>query len=191
MFSEKQPDNRLIYFFIFISAVSSISRNALQEYVCSANSVINFKLIRTAKDLDESEGLEYKFSPEFTHQLFGQSENIFGYRNLSINLYYSACKLNRFMSINYTDKVSKELSSGVPPDDISTIIEEKIMGKFTTNIDQFSAQLSEDKEFKPYGMLLDSFKITDRVSRFNLTWAGRFSLQIEINVLFFFCLFHC
>jgi hypothetical protein len=107
---------------------------------------------------------EYTFQPEFCHQLFGQSENIFGYKNLRVILYYTASKLNRCISINYSDKVSEEMSQGVPPDDIFQIINEKLQGQMLTNIDQFSSHLNHDRDFKPYGTLNDSFKINYKVS---------------------------
>lgn len=39
------------------------------------------------------------------HQVFGENENIFGYTDLHIKLYYSAGSLQTYLGIEYTDKV--------------------------------------------------------------------------------------
>ena len=135
-------------------------KNYLDSFVCNGNNVIYFKLIRDVKSIDDDEvDKEFTFQPEFCHQLFGQSENIFGYKNLRINLYYSACKLVRFISITYSDKVDREKSQGVPADDVLQIITEKLGGTVLTSVDQFSQELAHDTDFKPYGTQLDCFKL--------------------------------
>lgn len=158
---------RIIVLVIFFIGPLSLSSNVLDQYVCNAQNVIRFKLVRSRSDLDndgDERRKEFTFPPEYCHQIFGQSENIFGYKNLRINLYYSACKLTRFMSVNYSEKVASEMSQGVPPDDIYAIMNEKLGGTCLTNIDQFSSLLETDHEFKPFGTQLDSIIITDRAS---------------------------
>lgn len=56
---------------------------------------------------------EIDFYPEFTHQYFGDGESIFGYRNLKVMIYYSAARLNTYLSMSYTDKITEEKSGGV------------------------------------------------------------------------------
>lgn len=41
------------------------------------------------------------------HQIFGANENIFGYTELKINLYYSAGPLDIYYDVSYTKKVLK------------------------------------------------------------------------------------
>ncbi|XP_067138521.1 histone acetyltransferase type B catalytic subunit [Centruroides vittatus] len=132
----------------------SLSKGALDAYVCSANSAIEIKLIHTEKDLEEQE----PFYPEFTHQFFGDSESIFGYLDLKVKLYYSASRLTTFLGIYYAEQISLEKSEGVEPDNIVKIIGEKLQPGFLTNIDDFTASLSKDANFKPYGELLHSFE---------------------------------
>ncbi|XP_074605362.1 histone acetyltransferase 1 [Brevipalpus obovatus] len=146
----------------------SLMKNQLESFVCCGTNVIYLKLIRNQHDLDESDegekkaNDEFTFQPEFCHQLFGQSENIFGYKNLRINLYYSASKLIRYMSVKYSEKVSMELSQGVPADDIYSIMSEALGGECLTNIDQFSSQLASDHTFKPHGSQMDCFNVQDK-----------------------------
>lgn len=131
--------------------------------MCSANSSIEIKLIHNEKDLEEQE----PFYPEFTHQFFGDSESIFGYLDLKVKLYYSASRLTTFLGIYYAERISPEKSEGVEPDNIIKIIGEKLQPGFLTNIDDFTASLSKESNFKPYGELLHSFEFEKDTSTKN------------------------
>ena len=60
-----------------------------------------------------------------THLIFGQKENIFGYSNLKLNLFYTAGKLTQYYSKSFDEKIPSDVG-GVEPDNI----EEKV--KLTT-----------------------------------------------------------
>lgn len=45
------------------------------------------------------------FHPDMCHQIFGENETIFGYKDLKIRLYYSAGSLDIFFDINYSESV--------------------------------------------------------------------------------------
>ena len=134
-----------------------------------ANEVIELRMIRSQKDLDAylhkeaAPGTE-PFEPEFTHQLFGQNENIFGFKDLSVRIYYSSGKLSRFMTMKYSEKL--ETKDELAPDDVLGIIRHFIPGSFTSNIDQFSKELEDEPSFKPFGEKLKQHEITsDGVTR--------------------------
>lgn len=59
-------------------------------------------LVRTVKDIEDDEA---SFGPEMCHQVFGENENIFGYTDLNIKLYYSAGSLQTYLGIDYANKV--------------------------------------------------------------------------------------
>lgn len=40
------------------------------------------------------------------HQVYGETENIFGYKDLQINVYYSAGPLDIYYDVKYSKKVS-------------------------------------------------------------------------------------
>ena len=61
------------------------------------------------------------FHPSMTHQVFGMKENIFGYSNLNINLFYTAGKLTQYYHKTADETISRD-DGGVEPDDI----EEKV-----------------------------------------------------------------
>lgn len=134
----------------------SLSRGVLDAYVCSANTAVTMKLVAQEEDLHD----DIDFFPEFTHQFFGDGESIFGYRNLKIMLYYSASRLNTYLSMSYTDKITEERSGGVKPDNVIKIIGERYLGGFESNIDTFVSSLKKEATFRPFGEKLHSVDIT-------------------------------
>lgn len=90
--------------------MDGLVRKDLDSYVSRANDVIFFKLVRRESDIEEDKGT---FHPEFTHQIFGESENIFGFKDLKILMCYSSGLLTRFISVSYSEKIPASLSKGV------------------------------------------------------------------------------
>ncbi|XP_077993239.1 histone acetyltransferase type B catalytic subunit-like [Glandiceps talaboti] len=134
----------------------SLMRSAMEQYVCSANEAISMKLVKTSSDInDDSVG----FNPEFTHQIFGQNENIFGYKDLQVQLYYSAAKLNLYLGKSCTEKVDPAKFDGVQADDVSRMIIEKLGIHPMESLDHFVNSLSNESGFVPSGTLLHSFKV--------------------------------
>lgn len=74
----------------------------MKTFVTSALDAVEFKLIREPKEIDVTE----VFHPEMAHQIFGDEENIFGYKDLIVRLYYSAGSLDVFYDVSYSKKVS-------------------------------------------------------------------------------------
>ncbi|RWS08737.1 histone acetyltransferase type B catalytic subunit-like protein [Dinothrombium tinctorium] len=140
---------------------SSLSRRYLEEFVCKANEVVFFKLIASVRDLDEDVERN-TFAPEFCHQVFGDSESVFGYRDLKIRLFYTACRLIRYVNVSYTETIDVNRSEGVEPDDVIAIIKEKVGGTFISNLDTFAAALEQESNFTPFGDLLNVFTVDDK-----------------------------
>ena len=103
-------------------AEPTFQQSALQDYVVDANDVLRFKLVGQEKDLD-NESLE--FAPEMCHQvkpsrrnplnifsslvptqIYGDNENIFGYRGLKISLFMTSSSLRSYVHIEYDEKVN-------------------------------------------------------------------------------------
>ncbi|GIY90632.1 histone acetyltransferase type B catalytic subunit [Caerostris darwini] len=128
----------------------------LDQYVCNANEVINFKFVTTAEDIaDETKG----FKAEYTHQFFGDSENIFGYVGLKINMIYSACRLSTFFTMTYREKVKPSKTGGIEADDVYKIICDKQELEPSRDLDAFIDSLNEESTFEPLGELLNTFSI--------------------------------
>jgi len=55
--------------------------SALAEYVMDGNEALEFKLVRKADDFSDP---SLTFKPEMCHQIYGDNENVFGYRGLKV-----------------------------------------------------------------------------------------------------------
>ena len=55
-----------------------------------------------------------------THQIYGDNENIFGYKDLKINLTMSSGSLYSYINYTYSGKVDPAKTDGVTPDDVVT-----------------------------------------------------------------------
>ena len=131
----------------------------LGKFVCSANTAVEFKLIRSIEDLDNDAA---SFHPEFTHQLFGDTEMIFGYRGLKIKLYFSASKLRVYFVKEATEEVDPANSQGVSADPIVAIINQKMeLPQHFNNIDKFVQCLENEADFRPHGEKLHEFQSGD------------------------------
>ncbi len=139
-------------------------RGRFEPFISNANEVIVFKLITNENDLnEETKSSIQSFNPEFSHQFFGDNEQIFGYKDLKVKLYYSSARLFLYLGMSSTEKLSKEESEGIEADNVLKIIVEKLGGiRFTNNLDEFSASLSKESSFKPYGELVNSFAIDEK-----------------------------
>jgi len=107
--------------------------SGLDAFICDANEVLDLKLVRESKDVDDD---ETTFNPEMSHQVYGENETIFGYKDLKIKLYYSAARLTTYLNVSYSSKVKHD---GVEADDIRTPLLERIPAGFLENLDDFRA----------------------------------------------------
>ncbi|XP_065309933.2 histone acetyltransferase type B catalytic subunit isoform X1 [Dermacentor albipictus] len=134
----------------------SLSKEALEAYVVSANDVVHFKLVMTTDDIEDD---DIAFNPEMSHQIFGEGESIFGYRDLQVKLYYGSCSLTPYLGMSYTEKIDLKKSDGLKADDVLKTVLEKLPSGVHTNIDEFVSILPKETTFRPFGELLHSFKI--------------------------------
>lgn len=130
--------------------------DALCHLVVDGNEVLDIKLVRSTDDLENDES---SFSPEMCHQVFGENENIFGYTDLHINLFYSAGSLQTYLGIDYTDKIEPSKSEGMKADDVQGALTKVLAPGYVTNLDHFVSLLKKDESFTPHGQLLHAFTI--------------------------------
>ncbi|XP_011307205.1 histone acetyltransferase type B catalytic subunit [Fopius arisanus] len=130
----------------------------LKAYVIDSNDALEFKLARSEEDLENE---ETSFSPEMSHQVFGDSETIFGYKDLKVKLYYSAGWLETYLGMTYSEKLQKGVYEGVEPDDVLGKMTDKLPPNVHDNLDSFVKTLVKDDNFRPAGELLHSFSVND------------------------------
>ncbi|XP_034249338.1 histone acetyltransferase type B catalytic subunit [Thrips palmi] len=132
-----------------------IAGDCSEAFLVDSNSALEFKLVRHADDLKDE---KTTFRPEMSHQVFGENERIFGYRDLKVKLYYTAGRLNTYLGIDFKETADPDDFDGVEPDDIMRIVAEKIPPGFMVNLDTFLESLNKESSFKPHGELVHSFK---------------------------------
>ncbi|XP_020896532.1 histone acetyltransferase type B catalytic subunit [Exaiptasia diaphana] len=129
----------------------------LASYKTDANSAVCFKLVTAENDIFDK-GKE--FHPEFSHQLFGDSESIFGYKGLQVQLYSHAGSLLTYLGLTCESDVTGILE-GIEPDPVLKIISERLSGGYLSNLDEFIAKLPSENGFRPMGELIHSYKQND------------------------------
>lgn len=134
-------------------------KNQLEEFKCDANEALTFKLVRQESDIEANDNA---FHPDMSHQVFGDHESIFGYKDLQIQMYYSAARLNTYIGMTHSDKVTPARFDGIQADDVLGTLAKEVPPGFYSNIDEFAASLPKDANFKPFGELLHSYSVLKR-----------------------------
>lgn len=127
---------------------------SVEKYLCDANEVVNFKLVRNEDDIEEG----ISFQPEMSHQIFGEKEQIFGYSDLSVNMYYTASQLHGYIGIQYDEKINSKEYCGVEADDIFAQMKDVLPPGCQTNLDEFVSLLRSDGKFSPHGNLVHCYE---------------------------------
>lgn len=143
------------------------SSDVWDEYVADSNECVKFKLVTSENDLVEDFGESNQksvnrieaFKPEMSYQIFGDNENIFGYKNLCVKVYYSCGKLNIYVGLKYDSVLKKDQTDGIDPDDVIKSISSKYQTNVCYNLNEFSLDLSKEKSFTPYGKLENEFQV--------------------------------
>jgi len=81
---------------------AKISNLRDKSYVIDSNEAIHLKLIKSEQDLKDE---DTTFYPNYTYQLFGEDEQIIGYKNLKVELYYVASTLYTFLRMSFDQKL--------------------------------------------------------------------------------------
>lgn len=97
------------------------------------------------------------------HQIFGENENIFGYTDLKIRLYYTAGPLQIYLGMKYSQKVDDFNQDGIKADDVISKVDEVMPsgGSYFTNIDEFLMTLEKTEQFNPFGEKIESFNLNE------------------------------
>lgn len=100
----------------------------LKDLIVNSNECLEFKLVRDIKDLEDD---NTTFKPEMSHQVFGDSETIFGYRDLRVKLYYSAGLLETYLGMTYSERITELTYKRVEADEVLSKIAENLHLIFT------------------------------------------------------------
>lgn len=74
-----------------------------EKWTCSANEVLHISIAEPSKAIS--------FLPKFTYPIFGDSEQIFGYQDLRIDLAFDCLSMKPLLTYKYSKKLSKDIKS--------------------------------------------------------------------------------
>lgn len=114
--------------------------------------------VRNRGEVDDDKAVS--FHPEFAHQIFGENECIFGYKDLKIRLFYTAGPLNMYVGTKYSSRIDDIQNDGLKGDDVVGAISKLLTtGCYYTNIDEFLTKLDKEESFQPYGEQIYAWKV--------------------------------
>lgn len=110
-----------------------------------------------------------KFRSSLAHQIFGDNEAIFGYKDLNINVFCSAGPLDFYYDVKYSKKVDDlENNQGLKADNVD-VITEVFPNGFYTNLDEFlTISEKKSKNFEPAGEKILEFTTKDEKRTFQI-----------------------
>ncbi|KAF8537990.1 acyl-CoA N-acyltransferase, partial [Trichophaea hybrida] len=121
------------------------------DWSTDANDALTLALVspRTGHVLTE-------FGPTFTYPLYGETENIFGYKKLQIRLMFAADDMEPCVATTYTERVSN--IGEVEAEDVIKPLSEVLPESFSQDpISYFNSLRIRNKSFIPPGVLETSF----------------------------------
>ncbi|KAI8361060.1 histone acetyltransferase type B catalytic subunit [Mortierella sp. GBAus27b] len=125
--------------------------NSLKQWVANSNEAVVIRLVKTPSGSDDDE--DERFNPAFTYPMFGEQEQIFGYKDLTINLEFASGSLASCFSIEYKDKKPTA-------DQIYPTMKDYLPQDITDNPDMFSQTAQKDhNEFRPMGTKVGEYRI--------------------------------
>ncbi|XP_018566781.1 histone acetyltransferase type B catalytic subunit [Anoplophora glabripennis] len=122
-------------------------------YRKDATSVVFFKIVYGEDDVTSKSDV---FKPVMAHQIFGDSESIFGYRSLAMNIYYLHNSARCYVDIQKSMEIKK--SEIYKPDNIMHSLEPWLPSEFTANKSEFKKMIENEKHDLIFGRVLAEFK---------------------------------
>lgn len=159
--------------------MNSASDYQPQQWESSSNEALKISLISA----DANEGA-IQFLPNFTYPIFGDSETIYGYKDLVIHLVFDSITYKPFLNVKYSEKLADanpqidiidKLLNFLPVDDIILKDESKWVDTFTEerqgfDIPSLGEKVSEytsdndDETFSIYKFSISDFFTKDKKS---------------------------
>merc|ERR1712029_181304 len=99
------------------------------------------------------------------HQVYGEQENIFGYKGLKIDLWMTADTMRGYLRMKSEETLTAEKCDGVEPDPvIAPMLDILAPYQATESLEEFQAQVTkaEEKAFQPFGSKIAEFQGSSR-----------------------------
>ncbi|KAG9061586.1 histone acetyltransferase 1 [Linnemannia hyalina] len=126
--------------------------NLLKQWVANSSEAVNIRLAVPGSGDDDDEDDIIEFNPEFTYPIFGEQEQIFGYKDLMINLEFASGSLASCFSMGYKEKKPTA-------DKIYSTMKDFLPDDIIDNHDLFTQIAQRDYiSFKPMGTKVSEYR---------------------------------
>ncbi|KAL1918178.1 uncharacterized protein VTP21DRAFT_3444 [Calcarisporiella thermophila] len=127
------------------------SSSTSSAWITNSSEAIEIQFL-PAQDPEEQES----FHPEFTYPIFGTHEQIYGYKDLRIQLLYACGSLTTYLSIDHS------AVAGSNADDVIGTLKKFMPDDFLTNRDVFEERVQKEaKEFRPMGEKIAEYRVSE------------------------------
>ncbi|RZB62198.1 histone acetyltransferase type B catalytic subunit [Asbolus verrucosus] len=145
--------------------VASCEDEEMMTYKKSSLNVVSFRIVREENDLEIPTKKSNSFKPDMAHQIFGESEMIFGYRQLSIGLYYLHNSAKCYVDVQFSDQIPE--SDLCKADDIMKALNPWLPENYRVERDDFKKDIREENHTTIFGEVIDTFEVEN--SNFKIT----------------------
>eukprot|EP01091_Cochliopodium_minus_P017406 TRINITY_DN680_c0_g1_i1.p1 TRINITY_DN680_c0_g1~~TRINITY_DN680_c0_g1_i1.p1 ORF type:complete len:453 (-),score=175.73 TRINITY_DN680_c0_g1_i1:115-1329(-) len=140
-----------------LNLASSLTSNQFRkrdEWTTWSNEALSLKFVSSVDELDNNKG-EYK--PEYTHQFFGDEEEIRGYKGLKINFFYTSSCLFYF---NVEWKEKSQNSEQIFPYFADFFPTENKEQSIVFSKEDFNKEVNNNKTFVPPGQKIFEYSLS-------------------------------
>ncbi|KAF5016252.1 hypothetical protein F66182_12129, partial [Fusarium sp. NRRL 66182] len=126
------------------------------DWTCDANDAVQLTLIKPGDNKPTTAEI---FHPQFTYPIFGDEEQIFGYKGLIIRLRFAIHDLRTHVHISYDEKFKAVGDAAAV--DLNKTLREWVSESAFTKLPDYENSVQNDpkaKDFKPPGKLVHSYK---------------------------------
>ncbi|VVT57644.1 uncharacterized protein SAPINGB_P005798 [Magnusiomyces paraingens] len=150
-----------------------------EEWAQNANEALQLALV-------DGNDVELNFSPAFTYPIYGDSEVIYGYRDLAISLKFDALSLLPYLSTSWTEKIPLD---SIP--DPKTVLLDFLPESTVQDLTLWNKLRKSTPEFEIPGEKVGSFKDKDgaEYTVYKSTFANIAAKELHERIQIFILLF--
>ncbi|XP_025835388.1 histone acetyltransferase type B catalytic subunit-like, partial [Agrilus planipennis] len=141
-------------------------KNVSRYFTCNGVNATHIRFVYSVDDVAQRDLPSYK--PTHCHQVYNSDETIFGYRSLSVDIYYNALTMNCLLDIRYLKKVKEDAHTKA--DNIEKMLSPWLPKGYTKDKKKFVTKMQKQNS-KLLGVVRESF-------RKNIAGRGRCDFKI-------------
>jgi histone acetyltransferase 1 len=135
------------------------SKRPLEQFVTEAKDAVLLKLVDREEDLEQDQLDSNVCHPEFTHQIFGESEKIFGFTAPKLRMLFTPGSMFTCMTFSFDRKAPD--STSVTVDNPVALVKEWLSPNWMASLDEFRKQLAAETSFEPPGTMIHQYRLED------------------------------